>query len=111
MEGESESEWEARKSRNKAASKIGRCPSIAVSEGDLKRSDSHAFKVKTAGGRLEISIDGNTVYGAELDEMMEVEAMRNRIQPNGDILPVWKLFKNTSFSGYRYRRVPEAKEK
>ena len=33
--------------------------------------------------------------------------MRDRIQPNGDVLPVWKLFKNTSFSNYRYRRVPK----
>ena len=111
MDGESESEWEARKAKIKAGGKIGRSPMQVVAEGDLKRGDLHAFKVKTAGGRLEITIDGNTVYGAELDEMMEVEEMRDRIQPNGDILPVWKLFKNTAFSGYRYRRIPEtAKE-
>jgi hypothetical protein len=35
---------------------------------------------------------------------MEVSEMSDRIQPNGDVLPVWKLFRNTAFDGYRYRR-------
>ena len=32
------------------------------------------------------------------------------ILENGDVLPVWKLFKNTAFSGYHYRRVPAKEE-
>jgi hypothetical protein len=89
---------------DKASRDIGRAPSLVVAEGDLARSDSHAFRLSTGNGRLVVSVDGNVVYEASIDEVMEVSEMSDRIQPNGDALPVWKLFRNTAFDGYRYRR-------
>ena len=80
---------------------------LNVSTGNLQVKDSHAFSLKTTDGKLSISVDGNEVYSAPLDESTDMSRMRDRIQPNGDVLPVWKLFKNTSFSNYRYRRVPK----
>ena len=76
-----------------------------VATGDLERKDSHAFAVRMADEMLVIAIDGKEVYRYPLDDMLQLEAFRDRIQPNGDVLPVWKIFKGTSFSGYRYRRT------
>ena len=95
---------------DKASRDIGRAPSLVVAEGDLARSDSHAFRLSTGNGRLVVSVDGNVVYEASIDEVMEVSAMSDRIQPNGDVLPVWKLFRNTAFDGYRYRRTGKKTE-
>ena len=61
--------------------------------------------MRMADEMLVIAIDGKEVYRYPLDDMMQLEAFRDRIQPNGDVLPVWKIFKGASFSGYRYRRV------
>jgi hypothetical protein len=36
---------------------------------------------------------------------LDFSEMRDRIQPNGDVLPVWKVFTGSSFSDYRYRRL------
>ena len=78
-----------------------------MAKGDLEKRDSHDFRLSTAEGRLAVSIDGQEVYSYPLDKMMRLSGMRDRVQPDGSVLPVWKLFKNTSFSGYRYRRVSE----
>ena len=94
-----------RKDVEKEFLEIGRAPTLVVAEGALVRNDSHSFRLCTADGRLEIAIDGNVVYKAPLDEVMRVSQMSDRIQPNGDVLPVWKLFSATSFDGYRYRRA------
>lgn len=86
---------------------IGRDPSLVVAQGDLKRSDSHAFRLSTRDGKLQISIDGKIVYSSSLDDMMDLSEMKDRIQPNGDVLPLWKVFTGSSFSGYRYRHQGE----
>ena len=80
-----------------------------VWSGKLERSDSHGFRLKTVGGRLVIEIDGREVYSDSLDRMLELMSYAVRFQPDGRVLPVWKLRPNTSFSGYRYR-VIEKKE-
>ena len=98
---------EDRKDADKRPFKIGSFPPLNVATGDLEKRDSHFFSLKTVDGRLSVSIDGREVYSVPLDEIVDVSRMRDRIQPNGDALPVWKLFKNTSFSSYRYRRVAE----
>ena len=54
---------------------------------------------------LVVEVDGKEVYRYPLADMRPLEIMRYRIQPNGDVFPVWKIFEGTSFSGYRYRRV------
>ena len=102
-----ENEEDAKKDADKASLEIGSFPMLNVSTGNLQVKDSHAFSLKTTDGKLSISVDGNEVYSAPLDESTDMSRMRDRIQPNGDVLPVWKLFKNTSFSNYRYRRVPK----
>lgn len=96
---------EGRKEVDKASSEIGSDPWLEVAKGVLETKDSHTFTLKTVDGRLSISIDGKEVYGIPLDDTSEVSQMRDRIQPDGSVLPVWKVFRNTAFSGYRYRRV------
>ena len=78
---------------------------LEVARGDLESKDSHAFSVKTTGGMLVVSVDGKEVYRYPLADMRPLEIFRYRIQPNGDVFPIWKVFEGTSFSGYRYRRV------
>ena len=102
-----DNEDEASKDADKASQEIGSFPALAVAKGDLEKRDSHDFRLSTAEGRLAVSIDGQEVYSYPLDKMMRLSGMRDRVQPDGSVLPVWKLFKNTSFSGYRYRRIPE----
>ena len=85
--------------------KLGRAPYLVVVKGDLAKSDSHSFKLSTTEGKLEIFIDGKLVYSSMLDDIINVSYMRDRIQPNGDVLPVWKVFTGSSFSDYRYRRL------
>lgn len=83
----------------------GLFPQFEVVKGDLERKDSHTFAVKTTDGALVVEVDGKEVYRYPLADMRPLEIMRYRIQPNGDVFPVWKIFEGTSFSGYRYRRV------
>ena len=85
--------------------KLGRAPYLVVVKGDLAKSDSHSFKLSTTEGKLEIFIDGKVVYSLVLEEALDFSEMRDRIQPNGDVLPVWKVFTGSSFSDYRYRRL------
>ena len=87
------------------AMKLGRTPYLVVVKGDLSKSDSHSFKLSTTEGKLEIFIDGKVVYSSVLEETLDFSEMRDRIQPNGDVLPVWKVFTGSSFSDYRYRRL------
>jgi hypothetical protein len=84
---------------------LGRAPYLMVAQGDLEKSDSHSFKLLTTEDKIEIFIDGKLVYSSMLDDIINVSYMRDRIQPNGDVLPVWKVFTGSSFSDYRYRRL------
>ena len=84
---------------------LGRAPYLMVAQGDLEKSDSHSFKLSTTEDKIEIFIDGKIVYSSMLDDIINVSYMRDRIQPNGDVLPVWKVFTGSSFSDYRYRRL------
>ena len=88
---------------DKTSIEIGRFPEIEVAKGDLESRDSHGFKLSATGGRLKIAIDGKLVWECGIDEMLSVSRMRDRVQPDGSVLPVWKVFRNTAFSGYRCR--------
>ena len=105
-----ENEDAASNDADKASQEIGSFPALAVANGDLEKRDSHDFRLSTAGGRLSVAIDGKEVYSYPLEKMMRLSAMRDRVQPDGSVLPVWKVFRNTSFSGYRYRRIPETRK-
>ena len=95
----------ARESIPAEAKARGCSPQLEVAKGDLKRKDDHSFSVKTAGGDLVVVVDGAEVYRSPLDDMRAIDVMRYRIQPDGNVFPVWKIHRGTSFSGYRYRRV------
>ena len=95
---------------DKASLEIGSFPKFEVAKGDLEKLDSHRFRLTTTDGRLAVYIDGREAFSTSIDEMMLLSGMRDRIQPDGSVLPVWKIFKNTAFSGYRYRRVPAKEE-
>ena len=95
----------ARESIPAEAKARGCSPQLEVAKGDLKRKDDHSFSVKTAGGDLVVVVDGDEVYRSPLDDMRAIDVMRYRIQPDGNVFPVWKIHRGTSFSGYRYRRV------
>jgi hypothetical protein len=51
----------------------------------------------------EWGADGAAAYAA--NTTAKPAEFRDNVQPDYSVLPVWKVFKNTSFSGYRYRRV------
>ena len=55
--------------------------------------------------RLVVKVDGREVWSVPTQTIMKVREFRDNVQPDYSVLPVWKVFKNTSFSGYRYRRV------
>ena len=62
------------------------------------------FSYTAAAAAFE-KIDGKVVYSSVLEEALDFSEMRDRIQPNGDVLPVWKVFTGSLFSDYRYRRL------
>ena len=85
----------------------GWVPLFVVRKGDLERASSHTFRLVAARERLTIAIDGNEVFSAPMADLMGIGRYQERIRPDGSVYPVWKVFKNTAFSGYRYRRIPE----
>ena len=88
----------------------GWSPQFVVRKGDLARTPSHAFRLVAASDRLTIAIDGNEVFSAKMADLMDIDRYQERIRPDGSVYPVWKVFKNTAFSGYRYRRIPKEGE-
>ena len=92
------------------ASDEGWSPEFVVKSGDLERKDSHSFRLVADKDRMTISIDGSEAYSVEMDYLMRMDLYQERVRPDGTIYPVWKIFKNTAFSGYRYRRIPKTGE-
>lgn len=86
-------------------SEVGRAPEFEVYAGDLESKDDHSFSLSTRDGSLLVVVDGKEVYRAAIDDMMELEQYSDRIQRDGMVYPVWKVFKGATFSGYRYRKV------
>ncbi|MBQ6137012.1 MAG: hypothetical protein IJI73_06555, partial [Kiritimatiellae bacterium] len=84
----------------------GWSPKFVVKKGDLERKGSHSFRLVADKDRMTISIDGGEAYSVKMDDLMGIDLYQERVRPDGTIYPIWKVFKNTAFSGYRYRRVP-----
>ena len=78
-------------------------PPWEVYQGDLERCGDHSFSMRWDEKRLTVSVDGREVWSVPTQEAMSVRKFRENIQPDYSVLPVWKVFDNTSFSGYRYR--------
>ena len=78
-------------------------PKWEVYHGALERCADHSFKLRWDEQRLSVSVDGREVWSVPTQEAMSVSEFRDNIQPDYSVLPVWKVFSNTSFSGYRYR--------
>ena len=76
-----------------------------VYEGALEKHDSHSFSLAFGSEELSVTVDGKVVWKMPIEEALSQYQLRDNIQPDGTVLPVWKTFKNTSFSGYRYRRL------
>lgn len=93
--------------KSKYGSDQGMYPKWAVYNGTLEKCDDHGFSLRWDEQRLTVSIDGNEVWSMPTSEAMSVYNFKSNIQSDGSVLPVWKVFKNTSFSGYRYRRIVE----
>ena len=81
----------------------GMNPNWEVYHGNLERRDDHSFRLRWDDQRLSVSVDDKVVWSVSTQEAMAVRNFRNNIQPDYSVLPVWKVFDNTSFSGYRYR--------
>ena len=77
---------------------------------DLAKQPSHSFNLKTGPENVVITVDGNEILSSPCKEFFASYEFGECIMSNGDVLPVWKLFKNTAFSGYHYRRVPAKEE-
>ena len=80
-------------------------PPWEVYHGALERCDDHNFKLRWDEQRLSVSVDGRAVWSVPTQEAMSVRKFRENIQPDYSVLPVWKVFDNASFSGYRYRLI------
>ena len=80
-------------------------PKWEVYQGALERCDDHSFRLRWDEQRLSVSVDGKEVWSIPTQEAMSVYKFRDNIQSDYSVLPVWKVFGNTSFSGYRYRRL------
>ena len=83
----------------------GMYPKWEVYQGELERREDHRFNMRWDEQRLVVKVDGREVWSVPTQTIMKVREFRDNIQPDYSVLPVWKVFKNTSFSGYRYRRV------
>ena len=81
----------------------GLYPKWDVYESALERSDSHSFRLRWDEARLTISVDDREVWSIPTSTALSVYDFNSLIQSDGSVLPVWKVFKNTAFSGYRYR--------
>ena len=92
-------------SKAKYGREQGMYPKWEVYHGSLERCDDHSFRLRWDEQRLSVSVDGREVWFVPTQDAMAVSNFRNNIQPDYSVLPVWKVFANTSFSGYRYRRV------
>lgn len=76
-----------------------------VARGDLEKAPTHSFRLRAGGDMFEFEVDGKLVYTQKTSEMMKLVQYCERIRTDGTVYPVWKLFTNTAFSGYRYRRM------
>jgi len=97
--------------KSKYGQEQGLYPKWGVYHGALERSDDHSFRLRWDEQRLSVSVDGKEVWSVTTQETMAVREFRDNIQSDGSVLPVWKVFRNTAFSGYRYRRLGTGKAK
>lgn len=93
--------------KSKYGQNEGMYPKWEVYRGALERCDDHSFGLRWDEQRLSVSVDGREVWSVPTQEVMSVSRFRENIQSDYSVLPVWKVFGNTSFSGYRYRRIVE----
>lgn len=85
--------------------KWGMSPAWTVYAATLENRNDHSFRLRWDAERIAVSVDGREVWSISSEEAMSEYAFSSRIQADYGVLPVWKVYKNTSFSGYRYRRV------
>lgn len=90
-------------SKSKYGQAQGMYPKWEVYHGNLERCDDHSFRLRWDDQQLSVGVDGKEVWSVSTQEAMAVRNFRDNIQPDYSVLPVWKVFDNTSFSGYRYR--------
>lgn len=85
----------------------GASPNWAVYKGDLEPTDEHTFRAtfEEMGGDFFVEIDGAEVYRRTMKSLMDIDYQSDRVQPNGNVFTVWKLYDSTAFKGYRYRRL------
>ena len=91
--------------KSKVGQEQGMYPKWEVYQGELERREDHRFNMRWDEQRLVVKVDGREVWSVPTQTIMKVREFRDNVQPDYSVLPVWKVFKNTSFSGYRYRRV------
>lgn len=91
--------------KSKYGQEQGMYPEWEVYQGALERCDDHSFSLRWDEQRISVSVDGREVWSVSTQEAMSVYKFRDNIQSDYSVLPVWKVFGNTSFSGYRYRRL------
>lgn len=78
-----------------------------VYHGVLEKRDTHDFRLRWTKEKLSVFVDGKEVWSVPTKTAMAVYHFRDRIQSDFSVLPVWKVFRNTSFSGYRYRLIKD----
>ena len=95
--------------KSKYGQEQGMYPEWEVYQGALERCDDHSFSLRWDEQGISVSVDGREIWSVSTQEAMSVYKFRDNIQSDYSVLPVWKVFGNTSFSGYRYRRLGKGK--
>ena len=89
-----------------AQKRHGEDPLRAVCSGELATADSHTFRAVFGERDFTVEIDGKAVYALPMKDLLDVDYQRDRLQyPSGEVMPVWKVYRGSAFSGYRYRLI------
>lgn len=78
-----------------------------VYRGKLEPNEAHAFRVRWDDEGITVTVDGKKIWSVTTETLLSVSDMRDRIQPDFSVFPVWKVFKGASFDGYRYRLIKD----
>ncbi len=76
-------------------------------KGDIDSRDEHTFRASFGerDGMFTVDVDGRRIYELPMEEMLSIGYQNDRVQPNGEVFPLWKVYKSTAFTKYGYRPI------
>lgn len=76
-------------------------------KGDIDSRDGHTFRASFGerDGMFTVDVDGRRIYELPMEEMLSIGYQNDHDQPNGEVFPLWKVYKSTAFTKYGYRPI------